>query len=737
MTLCFNYWTLTSFCVVILSAMKWPTLPSLNWVLLFLLIIMTTIRVPPVKWGAGIILGLMVIIIQGNLFRVKSHSVFKAGQDITINAEVNSFFKQISHGFEGVVLIRSINGHKLPWYQQSKVKLIAPHRLYAGDKVRAKVRLARLIGRFNGVGFDKEAYWFSQGVVGEAKISDKTSYIIFESLGFRSKLYQTMSRVVEDNKLTPLLISLVFGDRNVINNELEEGLRKVGLSHLFVISGLHIGMAFFIGCSLGIWLMGITGRFLYLPLLLGLFFALSYAFLAGFTVSTLRALLMCGLMACFILLEAKVSLLFKWLLTLSLVLLLDPFSPLSAGFWLSFAAVALIFYLVELLFSHPAPFRKLIPLAMVPVLIMPFSLVWFGGISVTGIAYNLVWIPWFSILVVPVLLLSVGVWTVFPNLSELMWQWLDMALKPVVYSLEVVEFGWLAISHSWVAFFLSGLMVFVLWPYLNFTSRAAALLLSLLTLSSIRAPNWQVEVLDVGHGLAVIIRKDGHAVLYDTAAAWTDGSVAKSIITPYLKQVGVHTLDGVIISHFDSDHAGGLSTITNQWNPNWLRTSQLGVGLPCVKGQEWRWQEVSFDVLWPPKRVARAYNPHSCVIRVRFGTPSPTLLLSGDITTLVEYLLLREGVVRSDIVVIPHHGSKTSSSIAFVEGVQAKFALSSNRFRGRWNLPAQEVVERYKNSGALWLDTGKNGLIRVDIFANDYTFMGLEISKVILGIGRC
>lgn len=204
-------------------------------------------------------------------------------------------------------------------------------------------------------------------------------------------------------------------------------------------------------------------------------------------------------------------------------------------------------------------------------------------------------------------------------------------------------------------------------------------------------PEWQVQVLDVGQGLAVLIRKDQQSVLYDTGISWQGGSIANSIIVPLLHKSGEHQLSGLLISHTDLDHAGGRADIESTLFPQWKRSSEYIEGYqPCIKGQKWQWQQLNFDVVWPPKQVKRAYNPHSCVVQVSDGQFN--LLLTGDVDAISEIILIRDSQLSDvDVMTVPHHGSATSSFPSFVESIKPSVAIASLALNNQWGLPSQDV----------------------------------------------
>jgi competence protein ComEC len=226
---------------------------------------------------------------------------------------------------------------------------------------------------------------------------------------------------------------------------------------------------------------------------------------------------------------------------------------------------------------------------------------------------------------------------------------------------------------------------------------------------------WQLDVLDVGQGLAMLISKGSGHMLYDTGYRWETGSIAESVIAPVLVKRGVRQLDGLILSHTDTDHAGGRQFIEQRFKPDKKWASEKVAGYrPCIKGEHWYWQGLTFEVLWPPEQVSRAYNAHSCVLRVTDG--SVAVLLTGDIDAVSEYLLVREGdKMDADILLIPHHGSDLSSSGVFLDRVTPELAIASLGKDNHWGMPSTDILSRYASRGIQWIDTGEHGQISVRI----------------------
>ncbi|MFA0414846.1 DNA internalization-related competence protein ComEC/Rec2 [Vibrio renipiscarius] len=713
------------------------SVPCLGWLLL-------SINCRRLRWGSGIALALIVVLISGNLLRHQSNTLFQAGSNIIINAKVDSLFKPIKHGFRGVALVRSINGEILNEISAPKVYLTTPQHLQLGDEITARVTLKPIVGVLNELGFDREKQAISQGIVGAASLNVKSSYFIKNRPSIRQLLFNRMFHASESLPHQGLLLALSFGERAYIPPSQWRALQQSGLSHLIAISGLHVGIAFSVGWLIGFCLLRLRFRTVWLPMICAGFVAFGYSWLAGFTIPTQRALWMVGVLITLHFIGIKTSYRFTWLVVVASLLLVQPLAAYAASFWLSVTAVAIIFMFLSLRLPLRTTWLKAVLMQGCLVISMALVVAWlYQGAGAHSLLYNLVFVPWFSLIIIPLLLVALVLNVFSASLSLWLFELVDRLLVPVSGALLWSDWLWFDLSKSSVLWLAMGCTLLLLSVLIQ-KRTLAIILLSLVLMFALRRdePDWQMDILDVGHGLAVVIKKNGHVLLYDTGAAWQrrelqrpelrrsasasnaevpseehqlKGSYAQQVIIPLLLARG-HRVDGVIISHFDSDHSGGLESILNRWPEAKVWSSQRpetsgALHQACVAGQHWQWQGLNIEVLWPPKLTSRAYNPHSCVVRLHdeFGH---SVLLTGDIEAVAEWMLLRsDRLLASDLLVVPHHGSKTSSSSQFIARVNPQISIASSAYQGRWQLPNSAVKARYIEAGAKWLDTGMSGQI--------------------------
>ncbi len=675
------------------------------------------------------LLGLIVVVIHSTLFQYQQRLLFSEGQNITINGKIDSFFKQISHGYEASFVVHQINSRKIPVFFRPTIRVILNsdnEKPKLGQRLSLESEIKPIYGRLNEAGLDLEKYYIANHWHARAVVKQTT--VLSNSINYRYRLHKDVELLVRDLGSKAYLLALGFGDRRGLNTSDWRQLQSTGLLHLMAISGLHISLIFgffwYFGRIVGI---AFPYRFrVWAPVTFALFGAMMYAFLAGFSIPTQRAL-----MACFIvfIMKANGNHLSHWrllLLICSILLLFDPFSVLSPSFWLSFSAVSVILIFIGLggggsnSWWHRVCFFLKLQLWLL-ITLAPISILVFSGFSLLSPIYNFLFVPLVSVVALPLVVFALLVTSITPNWAKPFWQMADWSLKPILYSLKWGGLGWIDVPSPYaiIIFILISLLIisFLVRSYIPIFFISVVMLWSF---PQKEPPNWRLDLLDVGHGLAVLIEKNNKAVLYDTGMGWEGGSYAESVIEPILKNRGIMQLDGLILSHLDADHAGGRLYVESKLFPLWKRSSQkIESYKPCVKGEQWYWQQLRFEVLWPPKLTVRAYNPHSCVIKI--SGENISILLTGDIDAISEFILTRQGEkLTSDILIVPHHGSNTSSKSLFVSNVSPDIAIASLAKGNRWNLPSSRVREVYYSEGIPWMDTGSDGQISLYVYDDQW-----------------
>ncbi|GEM74879.1 DNA internalization-related competence protein ComEC/Rec2 [Vibrio sagamiensis NBRC 104589] len=681
--------------------------------------------------GLGITLGCVIVIVHGNVMTYQRQTLFQVGDDITINGMVARAFNKKSRGHEAIIVVDRVNSDKLLPLLKPKIRLFSSMPLEVGDQITITVKMKPIFGWLNEAGIDTEKQAMARGIVAKAAVNRHAKWIIRSQSSSRQTILKQITEQVEGLKHRALILALAFNDRSWLDENDWRALRESGLIHLISISGLHIGMAYSFGIAIGSCIRYFTPRYVFLPHILGLTIAFVYAWLANFSLPTTRAL-----SVCMIYIALKVFLVYwsAWrviLLALVIQLCTDPFSVLSISFWLSYLSVVAVLLTINVTQQQPrSKWSMLLVLfkiqLVLTVLIVPISGYFFAGTSLLSLFYNLFFIPWFAFIVVPLMFLALIISLLSPSLANIIWFLLDWSLWPLTWSSSLANGYWYILNQQMILLVgvVGGLMLFM--RFVNSRSFALLFMVTLSLIFFLEKPRhiWRLDVLDVGHGLAVLIEKNNQWLLYDTGKAWSGGSIAERVITPILHQRGVNKLDTLIISHMDSDHSGGREYMEEQFTPrNKISSQYLASYRACVVGNSWWWQGLRFEVLWPPNLVSRAYNPHSCVIRIVDPISQLRVLLTGDIEGVSEWMLARQAdKLTSDVMLVPHHGSKTSSNISFIQSVSPKLAIASLAKSNQWNMPAKQVVDNYQQEEAQWLDTGENGQITVHVIGQDWYF---------------
>ncbi|MGB5583630.1 MAG: DNA internalization-related competence protein ComEC/Rec2 [Gammaproteobacteria bacterium] len=620
---------------------------------------------------------------------------------------------------------------KLSWYYGEPVR--------AGETWRFKVRLKPPHGFMNPGGFDYEAWLMQNGIhaSGYVRKDDVNRKLaapaLTDSAAIRQRLAERIRGMLTDSAFTGLITALAVGDRSAIEPHQWQVLIKTGTNHLMAISGLHIGLAAAFGYGLCRWLVPV--RIMqripaqYAAMLCALVFALIYAMLAGFAIPTQRALLMLTCTVGAALLRRKSRPLDVLAFALVVVLLWDPASVLSAGFWFSFLAVAVICYTLGGRLAQ-SRWLKWVWLQMVITLaLFPLSLFMFQQTSLVAPLANLLMVPYVSFLVVPLVLIgmtilpwsSTGAGVLFSaaeSLFSFIWplvQWL--AALPYSHWLKAQPgMGLTLLALTGVAIMLA--------PRLHLWRVAGVLLLLPALTWQPRVPSagaYELHVLDVGQGLAIVIRTHSHTLVYDTGARFSDRlDSGKAVLLPFLTNKGVSRIDLLMISHGDGDHIGGAASLLEAYP----QTPVLGQGITsldaglsshCASGQQWTWDGIVFTLLHPDNTDYPLTNNRSCVLKVTGEGGS--VLITGDIEKKVENLLLsrHRHVLSADILVAPHHGSNTSSSPDFIYAVSPQIVIFAAGYRNRYHFPTADIVARYADLESTMVMTGHSGAISIGL----------------------
>ncbi len=634
----------------------------------------------------------------------------------------------------------------LSWYNglaPEEFQALAPVR--AGERWRYTVRLRRPQGNANPHGFDYEAWLLERGVRATGYVvprgeNERLAAMVQRPSYWIERLRESVRGhfwdALAEERYGGVLVALAIGDQRAIEPDEWQVFARTGVSHLMSISGLHITMVAGLFASLVLWLWRSSERLtLALPAqkaaaVAGFVAALGYCLMSGFAVPAQRTLYMVGVVALALWLGRVTSASRVLAIALGVVLIADPWAVLSAGFWLSFGAVAVIFYVVTGRTSRPGWLAQWGAVQWAVTLgLAPITLVLFQQVSLVSPIANAVAIPLVSLVITPLALVGAVFPFDFPlHFAHWLLEWL---MRLLVWLSGIGGAVWR--QHAPVAWTVPLAMLGVAWLLLprGFPARwlGVPLALPLFAVAPAGpAPGelW-LTVLDVGQGLAVLARTHDHALLYDAGPRFNAASDSGSrVIAPFLRSEGVADLDALVVSHDDKDHAGGARSILTgmpvrlMWSslPNEDPLLALApLRLPCRAGIAWRWDGVDFRFLHPTGEwLADPFLPanrHSCVLRI--DSAGGSALLAGDIDRASERDLLARvpGLLRADALLVPHHGSSTSSTPEFVRAVAPRYAVFAVGYRNRFGHPRGEVVQRYADAGSAILRTDRSGAVTI------------------------
>ncbi|CAG0973533.1 ComE operon protein 3 [Burkholderiales bacterium] len=638
----------------------------------------------------------------------------------------------------------------LAWYPlRQKGEIVPPPEVRAGERWQLTLRLRRPHGNVNPHGFDFEVWALERHLRASGYVRHDAGNRRLDAFAGRpgdylerqrERLRERLLGALVDLPYAGVLVALAIGDQRAIPPEQWQVWNRSGVGHLISISGLHVTL---FATLVGGLVFALWRRAQALTLRLaahqaaaaaGALAALGYVLIAGFQVPAQRTLYMLLVAALGLWLGRPGSAGTVLLWALAVVLAIDPWAVLAPGFWLSFGAVSLLIYVGAQRAGRPHWLGVALRAQWAMTLgLVPLLLLFFQQVSLVSPLANAVAIPVVSFVVVPLTLLYLvlpvdGLIRLAHDVFALLAQGLSgLANTPAAVWQQHAPPTWAA------ALGLVGVLLLLAprgWPgrWLGLLWLAPAFLV----FPERPAPGevW-ITALDVGQGTSLVLRTARHALVYDTGARYSsEADAGGRIIAPYLRASGTPRLGALVVSHQDTDHSGGALSLLQAAPIDWLMSSlpaeheltqasaQAGVEhWRCLAGQRWEWDGVSFAVLHPP---AAAYadpriksNDLSCVIRVqdRFGVA----LLAGDIEMKSERELLasQAQALRADVLLVPHHGSKTSSTAPFVAAVAPRLAVFTLGYRNRFGHPKDEVLARYREQGARVLRTDLEGAIEI------------------------
>jgi competence protein ComEC len=656
----------------------------------------------------------------------------------------------------------------LTWYARSlSGKEEVRPELRAGERWQLKVRLKRPHASINPGGFDVEAWLLQNNIratgyvrpdVGSNTSKNASAEPVNIQLSafagrpfdyiqhLRENIRADIRKTLHDKPYAGVITALVIGEQRAVPDSQWQVFRKTGIIHLVSISGLHVTV---FSTLLGGLLFQLFRRMprltsrcpaIKLAVLAGFFASAFYVALAGAGIPAQRTLIMLAVVAFALWTQRTSQPLHTWLWSLFAVVLWDPWAPLTAGFWLSFGAVGWLLYAASGRLAENTAntqWRKrwqrnlalgfrtqyVVTLGLTPLLLAIFQ-----AFSLVSLPANFWAIPWITLLVVPTALLGA-----IPGFS---WLWI-----PAHFLLEILMIGmtWMAQlpiamwqQHGAPTWSIFAAVFGILWMLMprGVPIRALGALwcLPMFLIAPLPPPvgSFQATVLDVGQGLSVFVRTNKHTLLYDTGPGYhDDASAGNRIVAPFLQFNAINAIDTLVISHNDNDHNGGTravlaalsvrhhyaSSFAEPEDDDEIRTPALTA---CIDGLGWTWDDVHFRFLSPPLDAAslRDINNKSCVLKIE--SPHGSLLLTGDIGKRAEKRLIERHAddLNSDILVVPHHGSRHSSTAPFVAAAAPSHVVYSVGYRNRFDFPRPETVARYETVNATQWRTDHSGAVR-------------------------
>lgn len=634
---------------------------------------------------------------------------------------------------------------RLSWYENEwSDEASRRHELEPGAAWRLQLRLRAPRGLRNPGGFDAERHAVAARIAATGYVRGQAGA---ERLGpprgidaWRDRIASRIDAAIPGPS-SRYVRALALGDTRALADADWELLRATGLTHLIAISGFHVGLVagFFALLGAGLWRL-FPGLCTLAPrpqaaaaaAFLG---ALGYAAVAGFALPTVRTVLMIAVAVAARLWRRPLRIAESLALAAIAIVLVDPLALLSAGFWLSFGGVAWLLWCLPQ--AGGRPLRDFLSAQWVATLgLLPLTAILFGQASLAGPLANLVAIPWWSLVVVPLSLLGTaleglhagwggGAWRLAAAAFDRSWPLFERLAASPLSLWWLPEARWFALPMALAAAF------WLLLPR-GVPGKPLALLLWLPLLwpdrDLPRPGEVELVVLDVGQGMALLVRTAGHSLLYDMGPAVRDGyDAGERVVIPALQALGVRRVDAMVVSHGDADHAGGLEAVRRRFPGKRLLVPE-GVDIAgasnCLAGSGWERDGVRFRFLHPPLHFPYLRNESSCVLRIE--SAHGAILLPGDIGEAIEERLV--GRVPEDlpaeVVVVPHHGSRTSSTSAFVAATGPRLALVSAGHGNRFGHPDPAAVARWQAAGAEVPGTAGEGALRVRLGAQGITVSG-------------
>ena len=732
-TASFMYLSILSFVVATIIIGHLPVLPDSRWFILMALVCLAGLRFQRLRILCSFLLGIaFAVSVAENSLSARLPVELEA-KDILVIGYVSSLPKIRNKGIKFLFeIVESENqvflGRvSLNWYSEKLADL--PR---AGEKWQLLVRMVRPHGLVNSNLFDYEGWLFAQGILATGYVrEEKRNRLLRDVTGralhhqVREKIRSRVSSRLPDDAYRGLLLALLIGESGQIDKASWRVLSATGTNHLLIVSGLHVGLVASLLLFFWQWVLRrITEHWRVLAGVLAFILTLFYGAIAGFGLPVQRALAMVAIGLVGLTMERNISVAEMLLYALLFVTLLNPFAALSAGYWLSFGAVgSLIFAFAGRRDDVTGPLHRLTLLMrtqwVVFVAMAPLLLCWVMQVSLLSFFVNLIAIPIIALIIVPLLLVAQpmllagcppGFWLL--DIVYILLEWFFSFLQ-IFADLDWV-FRRSGIDIETILLACCGSLIFLLPRGL--LPKWLGILMFLPILMPIKtdpeAGDLVVQVLDTGQGLSVIIRTQSHVVVYDAGPAYGSRfDAGEQIVVPSIRMQGMTRIHTLVVSHSDIDHAGGVPALEKHLKILRKISSFDASGSLCRSGQSWRLEVVRFSILLGS--IDASENNQSCVLLVQVGDFS--MLLPGDIEAEAEMILLDQELPPINVMLAPHHGSRSSSSPAFLNHVKPELVIVSAGYRNRFKHPHPRVIARYRARGIEVLNTAESGAITIRV----------------------
>lgn len=732
-----------AFLAGILLLQSFATLPSLYVTLVTPLLLALVVRYPSLRFSIWIVAGFLWAWFQAGQYLQQRLPDALQGVDIQLRGEIVSIpdsdtrrtrFTFLPHWHSRTTEWPAHCKLRLSWYGQ------VHERLIPGQSWQLMVRLKQPNGYRNPGGADYEAWLYQRDFCATGYVRNDPGNALlgqrYTIQRLRYELLSRMHRILSESEFAGLISALTLGVREQISTNQWDVLSITGTNHLMAISGLHIGIM----AGLFFWITRwLWSRFPFLVIHIpatkiaacfAIAAAILYALLAGFSIPTQRALIMVVVTMLAVLLDrtSRPSMVLAY--ALLLVLVMDSKAVLSPGFWLSFSAVAILLFGMTGYTGRKEGWRNWGRAQWVVALgLLPLTLFLFQQASLISPFANMIAIPWVGFIVVPIALTGTALLTVYVPLADGLLHFAHALLEILWVMLEGLSRIPLARFEQYApelwSLIAAALGVLLLLAPAGLAVRKMGLVFLLpLGLNPPPVPvhgEFWLTLLDVGQGLATVIQTENHVLVYDTGPGFSEQfDTGAAVVVPYLRKTGVRRIDTLIISHGDNDHIGGFESVYTRYPVAKLYSGvaeklQKYSAMPCHSGQGWEWDGVQFEILHPPIQGGFTKNDVSCVLRIH--STGGSALLTGDIHRRSEKYMLETlpGDLHADILVAPHHGSKSSSSGEFIDRVDPRYVLFPTGYRNRFHHPNARVLLRYKKRGPGLYTSAEHGAIIIHV----------------------